>query len=101
MDGDNMANPEHLATVKRGVEAWNDWRKQNPEIKPDLRRADLREAGLRGAHLDGADLQRANLRYGQLSRCDLTGAKLTGAKLYATARDDWGIRGTDPSLGQS
>ena len=28
-----MANPEHLAKLKEGVEAWNKWRKDNPKIK--------------------------------------------------------------------
>ena len=31
-----MANKEHLAILKQGVEVWNKWRKENPEIKPDL-----------------------------------------------------------------
>jgi hypothetical protein len=46
-----MANPEHLALVKKGVEAWNTWRKTYPEIKPDLA----------GAHLKSTDLWDANL----------------------------------------
>ncbi|MGA2411123.1 MAG: hypothetical protein ABSG46_12140 [Candidatus Binataceae bacterium] len=29
-----MANPEHLAKLKEGVEAWNQWREENPEILP-------------------------------------------------------------------
>lgn len=31
-----MANPEHLAKLKEGVEAWNEWRDNNPDIIPDL-----------------------------------------------------------------
>ena len=27
-----MANPEHLAKLKEGVEDWNNWRKDNPKI---------------------------------------------------------------------
>ncbi len=26
-----MANPEHLAILKQGVEVWNEWRKRNPK----------------------------------------------------------------------
>jgi uncharacterized protein YjbI with pentapeptide repeats len=38
-----VANPEHLAKLNEGVEAWNEWRKQNRSIDPDLSRADLSE----------------------------------------------------------
>ncbi len=31
-----MANPEHLAILKLGVEQWNKWRREHPEIMPDL-----------------------------------------------------------------
>lgn len=33
-----MANAEHLAILKEGVEVWNEWRELNPKIKPDLSR---------------------------------------------------------------
>ncbi len=36
-----MANPEHFEILKRGVEEWNQWRKNNPDVRPDLREADL------------------------------------------------------------
>jgi len=36
-----MANEEHLKILRQGVEAWNKWRKANPNIQPDLGRADL------------------------------------------------------------
>ena len=39
-----VANPEHLARLKEGVEAFNQWRRNNPEAKPDLREADLCDA---------------------------------------------------------
>jgi len=29
-----MANAEHLAILKKGVEAWNGLRRENPAIKP-------------------------------------------------------------------
>ena len=95
-----MANPEHLAKLKEGVEAWNHWRKENPEVDPDLRQAflqeaDLSEADLSYANLNGADLDRVNLRGAKLSganlewadlyQADLHGADLGGADLsYAT-----------------
>jgi hypothetical protein len=41
-----VANPEHLAKLKEGVEAWNQWRNSNPSIKPDLSESDLDGANL-------------------------------------------------------
>jgi hypothetical protein len=36
-----MANAEHVARLKQGVEAWNARRGENCNIDPDLSRADL------------------------------------------------------------
>jgi len=36
-----MANEEHLKILKQGVEAWNKWREENPDIEPDLFELDL------------------------------------------------------------
>ena len=86
-----MANEEHLKILWQGVEAWNRWREENPDIEPDLHKADLRGAALRKANLSGADLRKANLRKANLSGADLTmanssevdlkGADLNGASL--------------------
>jgi hypothetical protein len=76
-----MANDSHLSVLKRGVEAWNQWREQNPSVKPDLSDAKLREADLRGANLRGSILVRADLRGANLSRADFTGADLGAADL--------------------
>ncbi len=32
-----MANPEHIVLVKTGSECWNQWRRDHPNIVPDLR----------------------------------------------------------------
>ena len=42
-----MANPEHVEILKKGVEVWNRWREDNPEIEPDLSGEDLEEIDLR------------------------------------------------------
>lgn len=44
-----MANPEHLAILKQGVEIWNKWRIKNKDIKIDLSSQDL---FLRPAHIN-------------------------------------------------
>jgi hypothetical protein len=41
-----MANNEHVALLKQGVDAWNKWRDENPDIPPDLSGADLSNAKL-------------------------------------------------------
>jgi uncharacterized protein YjbI with pentapeptide repeats len=61
-----MANDEHVALLKKGVATWDAWRKENPNIRPDLRKANLSGANLGGANLSGAKLQGANLREANL-----------------------------------
>ena len=76
-----MANPEHLAIIKKGVEVWNRWRRENPELRIDLSKADLYGADLCGADLRGVDLYRADLRGVNFYGADLGGADLGGADL--------------------
>ena len=71
-----MANEEHLDILKQGVKAWNQWRKENPSVRPDLRGANLSEANLIGAKLSGAGLSGANLSWANLSGADLSHAIL-------------------------
>src|SRR5260370_144793 len=91
-----MANQEHLEVLIQGIDVWNEWREQHPEIQPDLTRAklsgaDLNEANLRFANLSDAnlsdadlrkaDLRKADLRFANLSTADLSAADLSGADL--------------------
>lgn len=81
-----MANPEHLKLIKQDVEVWNQWRKDNPEERPDLWGANLRGLNLREANLERADcqkanLQKANLREANLREANLREANLEGANL--------------------
>jgi uncharacterized protein YjbI with pentapeptide repeats len=76
-----MANDDHVAILKKGVEVWNAWREANPDIRPDLSGADLIEAYLREADLHRADLSDANLFEADLSDANLSGAILTEANL--------------------
>ena len=80
-----MANEEHLRILNSGVAAWNWWRKDNPDERPDLSgaglfRADLSEANLSGARLSGARLSRTDLIW-----ADLAGADFSGATAFKTA----------------
>ena len=88
-----MANREHFAILKQGVGAWNTWREENPDVRPDLSGAnlnnaylggaDLRRTELSGANLFGADLNVADLRGVDLHKADLREAKFSGANLYS------------------
>ena len=104
-----MAIEEHLAILKQGVEAWNRWRKYNPEVIPDLAEANFDkrlfvgtelyridilgvnlpgvnfvDANLFGSHLVGANLTQANLTGANLSQANLDQAKLLESKLSRT-----------------
>src|SRR5262245_56040773 len=96
-----MANDEHVALLKQGVTAWNNWRRENPNIRyPDLSGADLSaanltdaylmEANLSRANLAGADLSRANLFWACLNHADLTDADLTGCRVHGVSA--WGLK---------
>jgi hypothetical protein len=81
-----MTNEEHLEILKQGVETWNRWRKENPEVRPDLSGADLSgaklmEADFSGARLWKADLSRTNLWKANLSYAILSETNLRWAYL--------------------
>jgi uncharacterized protein YjbI with pentapeptide repeats len=56
-----MANPEHLAILRQGVEVWNQWREENPEIQPDLSNSDLCGENLDWVNFSGVNLFGADL----------------------------------------
>jgi len=73
-----MPNQKHFEIIKQGVEEWNKWRDENPEIEPDLSDVDLRDWKLNNANLSDTDLRRSNLR-----NTDFRGANLVRADLRA------------------
>jgi uncharacterized protein YjbI with pentapeptide repeats len=91
-----MANPEHLAKLREGVEAWNEWRREHREQRPDLSGARLDRMNLSGDNIVWAGIH-AGLRHGtdlsatylystdlsgaDLRECDLSAAILVGANL--------------------
>jgi len=104
----------HLAELRKGLDSWNNWRREHPEIRPmlfgaplrgwkgtdfnlcnaNLIQADLRharlintnfhEANLGGAKLNHARLMGANFCRTDLYETDLSNANLTGANLQGT-----------------
>jgi len=95
-----MANPEHLAKLMAGVEAWNQWRKQNLEERPSLSRANLIHADLMGADLSGAILSGALLMEAYLTGANLRGADLSGACLMGAHLSDAHLSGADLTRAQ-
>src|SRR2546430_1898533 len=85
-----MADEEHVALLKLGVDAWNAWRQGNPDIRPDLWGTDLRGADLRGADLREANLFRADLGDAILNRADFTGADLTECRIHGVSA--WALK---------
>lgn len=85
-----MANEEHLAILQRGVEVWNQWRRENPDIEPDLSEADLS-----GIDLSEADFYQVNFRTANLSHTTLHGAILYSANLNRANLNAADFRGVD------
>jgi uncharacterized protein YjbI with pentapeptide repeats len=108
-----MANPEHLAKLREGANAWNEWRRQHPGERiilsgavfesaewsgielgrynlrgVNLFRAKLRSSQESRANLAGIDLREADLGGAELKRADLRNARLGGAVLAGTELKD-------------
>jgi uncharacterized protein YjbI with pentapeptide repeats len=66
-----MANPEHLAILKQGVDVWNEWNSKHYKIKPDLSGANLTQADLSDIILSETDLSDADLSEARLVVNDL------------------------------
>ena len=104
-----MACQEHIEKLRKGVDAWNKWRKDNPGSTPDFsktnfydlcmklnlltqdmqlrnERVNLRGMDFHNSVLDEADftrfdLAKANFREAKLKNADFYDADLTGAEL--------------------
>lgn len=90
-----MANEEHLAILEQGVEVWNRWREEHPNITPDLRKANLLMADLSGADLSDANFREADLSVADLHGADLREAKLIEAKLIGANLTEANLRGAN------
>ena len=78
-----MANSEHLAILKQGVEVWNQWRKDQPEIEPDLKGANLKNLNLKSINLNRANLIGTNFTNTILIKAHFKEAKLgLNSKLF-------------------
>lgn len=84
-----MANPEHVAIVRQGADAIDDWYREHETMLADSDGTrhrsrpilDLAEADLDGLELYGADLVQADLTHATLRSANLDSSTLTGAVL--------------------
>jgi uncharacterized protein YjbI with pentapeptide repeats len=110
-----MANPEHLQILQQGVEAWNAWRDQDRDVRPDLSAAtligatlsgvdfsrtdlsgvDFSGASLSGTPFSGTPFSRTDLSRADLSRADLIGADLRQARLTEANLTNADLRNAD------
>ncbi|MEI3650456.1 MAG: pentapeptide repeat-containing protein [Dolichospermum lemmermannii FEM_B0920] len=118
-----MANEEHLAILKQGVNVWNEWMDEEiprgiditeallQEIDlgfPDLSGADLQGMELAGSDFRGTNFSRANcqeinlvkadLRYANFEQANLSYAKLIGASLEETNLTESELQNADFSI---
>lgn len=80
-----MVQKKQYDILRQGVGEWNQWRKANPMITPDLTAANLSGKMLVSADLSGANLAEANLSEARLDRAVLAHADLRGANLSYTS----------------
>jgi uncharacterized protein YjbI with pentapeptide repeats len=93
-----MANEEHVKIIRQGVAAWNQWRKEHPDITPDLSRwhawnknydwanlagVELTEANFSNTSLRDANFNKAILGGANFHEADLNSASLVEAQLYS------------------
>jgi len=95
-----MVTSEDLAILRQGVKTWNGWRREKPELRPDLTAvdlssADLSEVDFHGVRLDNASLVEANLSRADLRNCSATHAKLHRAVLIEADIQQADLRGAE------
>lgn len=76
-----MIKPKHINILEQGVDYWNNWREQNPQVAPNLNDTDFRNLKLDGANLSETLLIRSKLDNLQLERINLSRANLYKAKM--------------------
>jgi len=92
-----VANPEHLAILKQGVEVWNRWRADSEAKHPDLSNSDLSKSNFSGVDFRLTDLKEVDFRSAKLSYTDFDSADLTLANLKDTECMGSTFHGTDLS----
>ncbi len=105
-----MANSDHLERLRKGSVEWNKWRKDHPDIRPDLREAnlqkkdlshynfrncDLSNANFSGANCAGADFSKAYLSKANLKGANCQGANFSKANMFSCDLSDANLEKAD------
>jgi hypothetical protein len=88
-------NAEHFEILKKGVDIWNNWRQENPSIKPDLSGVKLVGVNLVGVNFSEANLQQAIFNEANLSNANLLASSLDRAHLINTDLSNANLIGAD------
>lgn len=83
----SSVNQNHFQVLTKGADFWNEARKGNPLVEPDLCEADLRRAVLNCVNFTETNLNRANLSRAKFREVDFTGANLIEADLRGAEFD--------------
>lgn len=67
---------KHVKILNRGKRYWNDWRRDEPQIRPILHNAAI------GHEIRSQDFREIDFSWTGLAEADLTGADLTGANFF-------------------
>lgn len=105
-----MASEKHIDILRQGIAVWNQWRIDNPSLKPklmgetlshldlsgaDLSGAELFETRMYGVNLQKANLSKANLREAILSEVNFSEADLRDADLSSADLTDSDLIGAN------
>ena len=106
MNKKEYTKEELLEILKEGVDHWNKWRENHPDIKINLSCIDFNEEledsvlwdnqkrrlRLKDINLQKTDLEYVNLHNADLKNANLKNASLTGANLQNASLDDANLR---------
>ncbi len=78
-----MANAEHVSKLKLGVEAWNTWRQENWNVRPNLSGLELaNEPGVKRSSLWDSSAKQINLSGINLAGVDLSSIDFRATNLH-------------------
>lgn len=81
-----MADNNQIEILSQGVEAWNNWREENPDALIDLKNAKLANSDLKNAYLVDANLEGTNLSAVNLINANLSSVTFDQKVFWDLAR---------------